>query len=211
MMQFSEADAPTPAEYEMKDCARGNASASNHFVFMRSQCKEFPTAVVGDVGTCKNNRSLRNKDWSRYGWSTEVPGDMHTKGYLCEAAFKAQGVGGFHKMVNSVMNRPKLTKEAFKKHKFQDNNLNRIKESVRDGSNAYGMAAVQEFLKSSEFPTISEMSKDLRKFGNHNQILLQHFKKWLKKSAECNPRHEYHQQLFTLFGPLLELFITAGK
>lgn len=211
MMQFSERDTPTPAEYEMKDDGSGNASESNHFISKRSECKEFPTAVVGNIGTCKNNGSIRNKDCSRYGWSTEVSGDMHTKGYLCKAAFKAQGIGGFHKVVNSIMNRPKLTKEAFQKRKFQDNNLNRIKESVRDRSNAYRMAAVQEFLKSSEFPTKSDMSKDLRKFGNHNQVLLQRFKKWLNQNTECNLRHKYHQQLFTLFRPLLELFITAGK
>jgi hypothetical protein len=36
---------------------------------------------------------------------------MHAKGYLFEAAFKAMGVGGFHKVVNDVMKRPKLTKE----------------------------------------------------------------------------------------------------
>ncbi len=136
---------------------------------------------------------------------------MHTKGYLCEAVFKAHGVGGFHKVVNSVMSRPKLTKEAFKKRKFQDNNLNRIKESVRDGSYAYGMAAVQEFRMSPDFPSNQDLLQNLQKFGNHNQILIQRFKRWLKESAECNQKHQYHQQLFTLFGPLLELFITAGR
>ena len=212
MMQFSEVDLPSSTETEMENATTSNTNQTRAgFVFKRSECKEYPTAVVGDVGTCKNNRSVRNKDQSRYGWSTEVPGDMHTKGYLCEAVFKTHGVGGFHKVVNSIMNRPKLTKEAFKKRKFQENNLNRIKESVRDGSFAYGMAAVQEFRKSSDFPTRDDLLKNLTKFGNHNQILLQRFKKWLKESAECNHKHEYHQQLFTLFGPLLELFITAGR
>ena len=133
MMQYSEVDLPSSAEAEMENGTSGNESETCGFVFKRSECKEFPTAVVGDVGTCKDNCSVRNKDQSRYGWSTEVPDDMHTKGYLCEAVFKAHGVGGFHKMVNSVMNTPKLTKEAFKKRKFQENNQNRIKESVRDG------------------------------------------------------------------------------
>lgn len=82
MMQYSEMNTPTRAEYEMKDGANGNASESNHFIFKRSKCKEFSTAAVVDVGTCKNNRSVRNKDCSRYGWSTEIPGDMHTKRYL---------------------------------------------------------------------------------------------------------------------------------
>ena len=125
---------------------------SEVFVFKRSECKEFPTAVVGDVGTCKNNRSVKNPDSNAYGWCAEIPGDMHAKGYLCEAAFKALGDGGFHKVVNVVMKRHKVTKEAFKKRKFQDQNLNRIKESVRDGSQSYGMAAIKEFHSSPKFP-----------------------------------------------------------
>ena len=105
----------------------------SHFTYKRSECRDFPTAVVGDVGTCKNNRGVRNRDSSKYGWFTEVPGDMHAKGYLCEAAFKAHGSGDLHKILNVVMKRPKLTKEAFKKRKFQDQNLNRIKEVIRNG------------------------------------------------------------------------------
>ena len=40
---------------------------SDVFVFKRSECKEFPTAVVGDVATCKNNRSVKNRDSNAYG------------------------------------------------------------------------------------------------------------------------------------------------
>ena len=36
-------------------------------------------------------------------------------------------------------------------------------------------------------------------------------KKWLKKCGECDDSHNYHQQLFSLFGPLRDLFSTAGK
>jgi hypothetical protein len=115
MMQFSEVDVPSSAEYKTANSTKSDTNETSRFVFKRSQCKEFSTAVVGDIGTCKNDRSVRNKDQSRYGWSTEVPGDMHTKGYLCKAVFKAQCVGGFHNVVYSVMNRPKLTKEAFRK------------------------------------------------------------------------------------------------
>ena len=208
-LSISEADLPSSSKSEMANDTNSNANGTSRFVFKRSQCKEFPTAVVGDVGTCKNNVVSGIK--ISHGMDGQVPGDMHTKGYLFEAVFKAHGVGGFHKVVNNVMNRPKLTKEAFKKRKFQENNLNRIKESVRDGSYAYGMAAVQDFQKSSDFPTSNDLLKNMQKFGNHNQILLKQFKKWLKESAERNQRHGYHQQLFTLFGPLLELFITAGK
>ena len=162
-------------------------------------------------GTCKNNRSVKNTYDNAYGWCAEIPGDMHAKGYLCEAVFKAHGSGAFHKIVNTVMKRPKLTKEAFKKRKFQDQNLNRIKEGVRDGSQSYGMAAVKEFQASHFFPSDEELRKALQKFGSHNEILLERFKKWLDESAKIDESHQYHQQLFTLFGPLLELFVTAGK
>jgi ankyrin repeat protein len=206
----------TPESIEDDDmCNSNNDNSSSNvpdkFAYKRSECKEFPTAVVGDVGTCKNNRSVKNRDGNAYGWCAEIPGDMHAKGYLCEAAFKALGNGGFHKVVNVVMKRPRLTKEAYKKRKFQDQNLNRIKESVRDGSQSYGMAAVKEFHSSPYFPSADELKKSLTKWGNHNEILLDRFKKWLTESADIDENHRYHQQLFTLFGPLLELFITAGK
>lgn len=188
-----------------------NSSVLKEFEYKRSQCRQFPTAVVGDVGTCKNNRSVKNTDNNAYGWCAGIPGDVHAKGYLCEAVFKAHGSGGFHKIVNTVMKRPKVTKEAFKKRKFQDQNLNRIKEGVRDGSQSYGMAAVKEFQASAFFPSDEELRKALQKFGRHNEILLERFKKWLDESAKIDESHQYHQQLFTLFGPLLELFVTAGK
>ena len=109
----------------------------------------------------------------------EIPGDMHAKGYLCEAAFKAHSSGGLHKLLSDVMKRPKLTKEAFKKRKFEDNNLNRIIEGVRDASQSYGMAAVLAFECSSVFPSSDELKRTLQKYGNHNNVLLQRFKEWL--------------------------------
>ena len=104
-----------------------------------------------------------------------------------------------------------LTKEAFKKRKFQDQNLNWIKEGIHDASQSYGMVAVLEFKRSSSFPSSDELKRSLQRFGNHNEVLLQKFKEWLKEGAEKDQSHVYHQQLFTLFGPLLALFIVAGK
>ena len=181
------------------------------FAYQRTEFKGFPTALVGDVGTCKVNRSVRNRNSTAYGWSTDIPGDMHAKGHLCEAAFKAHGKGGFHKLVYSNMKRFKLTEEAFKKRKFQEQNLQHIQEAVRDGSSAYGFAAVLEFRDSEEFPSENDLSVALRKDGNHNCILLDQFKKWLKRAGDCDDSHKYNQQLFSLFGPLLELFRTATR
>lgn len=66
------------------------------FAFDRSKCKTCPTIIVGDNGTNKVCRGVRNRSTSAYGWCSEFSGDMHTKGYLCEACFKVMGKGGFH-------------------------------------------------------------------------------------------------------------------
>ena len=181
------------------------------FEYRRLHYEGFPTAVVGDVGTCKVNHSVKNRNSTAFGWMTEIPGDLHSKGHLCEAVFKAHGKGRFHKIVNKVMKRYKLTKEVFKKRKFQEQNLDHIKESVRDASKAYGCAATQEFKASEEFPLEEELTAALRKHGNHNDVLLSKFKKWLRKSGESNVSHRYHQLMFTLFGPLLDMYITSSK
>ena len=154
---------------------------------------------------------MKNINSTAFGWITEIPGDLHSKGHLCEAVFKAHGKGGFHKIVNNVMKRYKLTKEVFKKRKFQEQNLDHIKESVRDASKAYGCAAAQEFKASEEFPSEEELMAALRKHGNHNDVLLSKFKKSLRKSGESNVSHRYHQQMFTLFGTLLDMSIISSK
>ena len=82
---------------------------------------------------------------------------------MCEATFKAHGKGGFHNVVHDIMQRPKLTKEAFKKRKFQEQNFQHIKEAVEDGSFAHGLAAVQEFKVSDIFPYDDDLKASLRK------------------------------------------------
>lgn len=46
---------------------------------------------------------------------TEIPGDLHAKGHLCEAVFEAHGKGGFQKIVHDIMKRKHLNKDVFKK------------------------------------------------------------------------------------------------
>ena len=99
------------------------------------------------------------------------------------------------------MKRSKLGEEAFKKRKFQEQNLNHIQEAVRDASSAYGFAAVQEFKRSNEFPSDEELTSALRRNGNNNSVLLDKFKRWLENCAKSHVSHKYHQQLFSLFGP----------
>ena len=98
----------------MEDDSNPPTESDDKYEYKRSDCKGFPTAIVGDVGTCKINRGVKHRNSTAYSWMTEIPGDMHAKGHLCEATFKAHGMGGFHKVVNYVMKRPKLTEEAFK-------------------------------------------------------------------------------------------------
>ena len=45
------------------------------------------TPVVSDVGTCKTNNPSMARSCS-FGWARICVGDMHNKGYLCEACFK---------------------------------------------------------------------------------------------------------------------------
>ena len=188
-----------------------SSSSTSSFQYTRSMNQGFPTAVVGDVGTCKINRGVKHRNNTKFGWMTEIPGDLHAKGHLCEAVFKAHGKGGFHKIVHDIMNRKNLKKDVFKKRKFQEQNLNSIKEAVRDASHAYGIAAVIEFKASDNFPSNEELSSSLRKHGNHTSILLNSFKLWLEKCGKDDEAHRYHQQMFTLFGPLLDMFVTSGK
>ena len=181
------------------------------FVFNRPACNACPTIIVGDNGTNKVCRGVRNRSTSAYGWCSEFPGDMHTKGYLCEACFKVMGKGGFHYLIHKVMKRPKLTQEAFGKKKFQEQNLGRIKEAVRDGGLAYGLAAVQEFKKSSYFPSESDLKASLRRSGSHTGVLLDAFKRWLEDGAAEDASFKYHAELITMYAPLLELYCRATK
>ena len=49
-------------------------------------------AVVGDIWTCKVNRSVMKKlNSTGFGWMTEILGDLHPKGHLCEAVLVKAG------------------------------------------------------------------------------------------------------------------------
>ena len=50
------------------------------------------------------------------------------------------------------MKRSTLTKGVFRKKKFADWNLSRIREAVKDGARVCGLAAVIEFKESGLFP-----------------------------------------------------------
>eukprot|EP00794_Sanderia_malayensis_P012417 gene12417-13702_t len=107
----------------------------------------FITGVVGDVGTCKSNTGVMERS-SALSWVGVIPGDLHMKGTFIESCFKEQGPGGFHYIVRTVLKRPHLNEDAFKKKKFEKNNFRWIKEAVRDCGKSYAFAAVHEFKNS---------------------------------------------------------------
>lgn len=113
-------------------------------------------------------------------------------------------------VAQTVMKREKVTDDAFGDKKVQHQNLNRIDEAVRDVSMAYGLAAVQSFKASELFPTQASLDAHGKTNGNHHDLLLNSFNKWIEcQSSKVQVR--YHSQLFTLFGPPRELYLSCVK
>ena len=104
------------------------------------------------------------------------PGDLQNKGYFCEAAFKVHGSSGLHYLLVHVLHRKQLTAEVFKDKKFNDYNLEVVREGIRDGCCSYGSAAVFEFMDSNNFPTAQELAQSKYHLKEHGPILLDHFK-----------------------------------
>jgi hypothetical protein len=90
----------TSSQQDVKDCNR--------------TCCGFITPVVGDVGTCNTNNAVMGRSAS-HRWVGLCPGDLHNKGYFCEAVFKVHGSSGFHYMWCEVLKRKRITAEVFKK------------------------------------------------------------------------------------------------
>ena len=166
-------------------------------------CCLMQAGLVGDQGTCKTIRGVMDRA-SAYEWAGIIPGDLHNKGYLCEACFTEQGPGGFHYICNKVMKRPKLITDASKKKKFETGNQDRIKEAVQDCAKSYGMAAVFEFLHSDFY--LGDWTANLRKTGNHDDVLYDAFIRWVEQCCERNVAFKYYARMFLYYGPLLELF-----
>lgn len=119
------------------------------------------------------------------------------------------GPGRFMCVAHTVMNRNRVTDDTFGDKKFQQQNLNRIDEAVRDVSVAYGLAAVQEFKASTHFPSDESLAV-LYKIHRNHQNLLDAFKEWNERQS-TSITFRYQSQLFTLFGPLRELFLSSIK
>lgn len=168
------------------------------------------TLFVGDQGTNKVLRGVKGRSEAAYGWCAEVPGDMHAKGYLYEVCKKVMTPGGFMHIIRNVLERFKVTEDSFGQKKFQEQNLGRIDEAVRDIGFAFGMAAVLEFRNSGSFPNPEELTKCKRETGLHNIVLSRSFKEWISTSCE-DATFKYYSQMFTLFGPLQQMYLNSIK
>ena len=172
------------------------------------QSDGFLTPVVGDVGTCKTNCAAMSRS-SSYSWVGIIPGDLHNKGYYCEAVVKAHGASGLHYLLTNVLNRKRLTNEAFKDHEFNDDNLTKIPEGIRDTCMSYSVAAALEFRKNVHFPSQRDLIATLQANKCHNLVLLKQFKEWLEKCSNEDLAFKHHSSLLTLYGPLLQLYDDA--
>lgn len=157
----------------------------------------FVTHVFGDVGTCKTNHAVMSRSCS-FNWTGICIGDMHNKGYLSEACFKEHSQSGLHYIVHDVLKRKKLTAEAFKARKFQENFLLQIREANRDVCFGYCIAACLEFHESRFFPTNSDLAHSMKSHGNHSDIILKRFKEWLKKSSTDDVTFKHHSCMTAL-------------
>jgi hypothetical protein len=102
------------------------------------------------------------------------------------------------------MKRKQLTKEVFKKRKFQDNNLVKMREAISNTCRAYGTAAALEFIGSNKFPM-----NELDGTENVEQLLLTKFKEWLISSGEVDAAFKHRATVFLLYGPLQQLYDAA--
>ena len=64
-------------EPDVVDTLPGSDDADLAYCRSTLSCK---TLVVGDQGTNKIIRSVKEKSSSAYGWASEVPGDLHARG-----------------------------------------------------------------------------------------------------------------------------------
>jgi hypothetical protein len=184
-----------------ENISRKNDNSKKSTIPINRSSPGFVTPVVGDVGTCKTNSAVMVRSAS-YRWVGLCPGDLHNKGYFCEATFKVHGTSGFHYIITEVMKRKKLTKEVFKKRKLQDSNLVQVREAIRDVCIAYGIAAALEFCESKWFPSEHE----LQSTPDLCCLLLAKFKEWISISSASDAAFQHRSSAFLVYGPILKLY-----
>ena len=131
-------------------------------------------------------------------WVGICPGDLHNEGYFCEAVFKVHGSSGFHCLLAEVLKQKCLTAVVFKKKKFQEYNLVKVREAIRECCRAYGLAAALTFIESESFSEMGSADES----SSSNEILLKYFKEWLADGCENDVAFKHRATVFLLYGPL---------
>ena len=137
-------------------------------------------------------------------------GDMHNKGYLCEACFKEHNKSGLHYIVHDVLKKKKLTSEVLKSRKFQQNFLLQIREANGDVCLGYCIAVCFQFLESVFFPSNSELAGSMKANGNHSYVKLSRFKEWLSKGCAEDVAFKHHSNT-CYYGPLMQLYDNCDR
>ena len=114
-------------------------------------------------------------------------------------------------MIINVLDRKKLTSEVFKERKFNEDNLTKIREAIKDVSMSYGIAAALEFKESQKFPNATELSASLRDDKTHGLLLLKCFKEWLSNNSEEDVTFKHHSNLILMHGPLLQFYDSVRR
>ena len=100
------------------------------------------------------------------------------------------------------MKRKKLTKDVFKKRKFQDNNLVQVREAIRDACMAYGIVAAIEYFETEWFPSEHELQSG----RDHSCLILARFKDWISISSANDAAFKHRSSAFLTYGPTLMLY-----
>ena len=109
------------------------------------------------------------------------------------------------------MNWKKLTAEAFKSKKFQENFLTQIREAVRDVCLGYCFAACLQFRESDFFPSNKELAACIRATKSHSSIILSKFKEWIRVNNVEDMTFKHNCSAFLLYGPLMSMYDNSTK
>ena len=165
--------------------------------------------AVGDVKTTTTTRGLRNRCPDKFGSFSETPGDFHTIGYCMEIISRLYGSGGFFYVIRHILNRSKITTEAFDKI-FKEEHYERCFESLNDFFWGLALAMVKSFEDSVYFPN-SDVAKQRigKEKENFSTRLLNRFKDWASENSKNDKTFQFFAEFVLEFGPLLLIYQSA--
>ena len=165
--------------------------------------------AVGDVKTTTTTRGLRNRCPDEFGSFSETPGDFHTIGYCMEIISRLYGSGGFFYVIRHILNRSKITTEAFDKI-FKEEHYERCFESLNDFFWGLALAMVKSFEDSVYFPN-SDVAKQRigKEKENFSTRLLNRFKDWASENSKNDKTFQFFSEFVLEFGPLLLIYQSA--